>query len=636
MRFRWLLLLPSLLSVLLFSAAAQARQLVSWRFDSNQNRLVFTTDAGVQPKAQLIANPTRVVIDLPGISLGRPTANQQLRGAIREIRVGQVDNQTTRIVIELAPGYTLDPQQVKFRGASASQWSVDLPTPQRIAPPPKDPPQSRLPLPPANNPPDSQSSQPLPPDSVATSGLQLDGFQVTRDGFFIRTSGSGEPKNIKVKRSRDRQNIDIELEGASLSRNLPAQDLVVNRYGVSRIQLQQTTASPPIVRMTLNVTKESPDWQASFNKTGAIIVLPQGRTASSLENPSREPNNPLVSVPPSSGTPTRPLPVSNTSQLVTIQAVELANNGTQLLIRADQQLRATTTWDASANSYRITIPGARLADQVRGPQLSATSPLLRVLLRQQDSRTVVILVQPSTGTRIGELNQLTDQLLALQLQPATATQPPISSTIPVPPPDRTTPVPPDRTMPSIPSPRIPNGRVIVVVDPGHGGKDPGAIGIGGLREKDIILPIAQQVASILEQQGIQAVLTRDSDYFVDLGPRVDMAERMGADLFVSIHANSINLSRPDVSGLETYYYSSGQRLARTIHNSILQSLDIKDRGVRQARFYVLRKSSMPSVLVEVGFVTGREDAAKLSNPDYRNQMAQAIARGILQYIQQNS
>jgi N-acetylmuramoyl-L-alanine amidase len=111
---------------------------------------------------------------------------------------------------------------------------------------------------------------------------------------------------------------------------------------------------------------------------------------------------------------------------------------------------------------------------------------------------------------------------------------------------------------------------------------------------------------------------------------------MGADLFVSIHANSINLSRPDVSGLETYYYSSGQRLARTIHSSILQSLDIKDRGVRQARFYVLRKSSMPSVLVEVGFVTGREDAAKLSNPDYRNQMAQAIARGILQYIQQNS
>ena len=132
MRFRWLLLLPSFLSVFLFSAVTQAGELASWRFDSNQNRLLFTTqDGGVQPKAQLIFNPTRVVIDLPGISMKRPTANQQLRGGIREIRVGQLDNQTTRIVIELAPGYTLDPKQVKFRGATASQWTVDFPQPER-------------------------------------------------------------------------------------------------------------------------------------------------------------------------------------------------------------------------------------------------------------------------------------------------------------------------------------------------------------------------------------------------------------------------------------------------------------------------------------------------------------------------
>lgn len=486
MRFRWLLLLPSFLSVFLFSFAAQAGQLRAWRFDSNQNRLEFTTEGGVQPKAQLIANPTRVVIDLPGITLGRPTANQQLRGGIREIRVGQVDNRTTRIVIELAPGYTLDPQQVKFRGASPSQWSVDFPTPERIAPSPN--------LPPANTPPSNQSSQQRPP---------------------------------------------------------------------------------------------------------------------------------LL------GTPT-------VGRLVTIQSVELANNGTQLLIRADQGVRATSTWDARANVYQITIPGSRLADQVKGPQLEATSPLSQVLLRQQDSRTVVILVKPSRGTQIGELNQLNDQLVAVQLQQTRPVTPPISS-IPVPPPDRTSPVlPPATSNPPTPFPRVPNGRIIVVVDPGHGGPDPGAIGIGGLRETDIVLPIAQQVATLLDQQGVQAVLTRTGEYDLDLQPRVAMAERMNANVFVSIHANSISLSRPDVNGLETYYYSNGQRLARTIHNSILQSLDIRDRGVRTARFYVLRRTSMPSVLVEVGFVTGREDAAKLSDPAYRSQMAQAIARGILQYLQQSS
>jgi N-acetylmuramoyl-L-alanine amidase len=239
---------------------------------------------------------------------------------------------------------------------------------------------------------------------------------------------------------------------------------------------------------------------------------------------------------------------------------------------------------------------------------------------------VVILVQPTPGAQIGELNQLNDQLLALQLQQGRSRETPLGS-IPVPPPDRVT--------PSAPLPRIRDGRVLVIVDPGHGGKDPGAIGIGGLREKDIILPIAQQVARLLEQQGVQAVLTRESDYFVDLAPRVAMAERMDADLFVSIHANAISLSRTDVSGLETYYYLS-QRLAQSIHNSILQAVNVNDRGVRKARFFVLRKASMPSVLVEVGFVTGREDAAKLSDPDYRSRMAQAIAQGILLYIQQNS
>lgn len=491
MRFRWLLLLPSLLSIFLFSAAAQARQLLSWRFDNSQNRLVFTTDTGVQPKAQLISNPTRVVIDLPGINIRR-SASQLLRGGIKEIRLGQIDDQTTRIVIELAPGYTIDPQQVKFKGASPTQWSVDFPTPQRVSLPPLLP---------------------------------------------------GRPRNA----------------------------------------------------------------------------------------PSNDDRSSSILVPPSAGLA---LPVSTSSQLATIQAVDLANNNTQLLIRADRNLRATSTWDVGEKAYRITIPGARLADQVRGPQLDAGSPLSGVRIRQQDASTVVILVQPSTGAQIGELNQLTGQLLALQLQPSRIVNAPVGS-IPVPPPLRTTPIlPPSR----IALPRVPNGRVVVMVDPGHGGPDPGAVGIGGLQEKGIVMSISQQVASLLEQQGVQAVLTRKGDYDFDLEPRVAMAERMNANLFVSIHANAISLSRPEVNGLETYYFSSASsgRLARTIHNSILQGVDVKDRGVRSARFYVLRRTSMPSVLIEVGFVTGREDAAKLSNPTYQSQMAQAIARGILQYIQQTS
>ncbi|NEP16852.1 MAG: DUF3747 domain-containing protein [Leptolyngbya sp. SIO4C1] len=188
-----------------------------------------------------------------------------------------------------------------------------------------------------------------------------------------------------------------------------------------------------------------------------------------------------------------------------------------------------------------------------------------------------------------------------------------------------------------PAPRpAPQGRIVVMIDPGHGGRDPGAVGIGGLREKDINIWVAQRVQQRLAEQGIQALMTRSDDRELDLQPRVNIAERANATLFVSIHANAISLNRPDVNGLETYYYSSGVNLARAIHNSVLRNTDMRDRGVRRARFYVLRNTSMPAVLVETGFVTGREDAARFRNLAERQDIADGIADGILSYLRQTS
>lgn len=184
--------------------------------------------------------------------------------------------------------------------------------------------------------------------------------------------------------------------------------------------------------------------------------------------------------------------------------------------------------------------------------------------------------------------------------------------------------------PSIPA--VPQGELVVVIDPGHGGRDPGAIGIGGLREKDINIAVSRRIQQTLQQRGVTAIMTRDNDTYVTLEGRTVFADRVGADVFVSVHSNAISLSRPEVNGLETYYYSSGQRLAEVIHNSILQRVSIANRGVRQARFYVLRRTSMPAVLVETGFVTGSTDAARFRNPAVMNQMADAIAEGILAYL----
>lgn len=180
----------------------------------------------------------------------------------------------------------------------------------------------------------------------------------------------------------------------------------------------------------------------------------------------------------------------------------------------------------------------------------------------------------------------------------------------------------------------PTGNIIVTIDPGHGGKDVGAIGIGSLQEKNVVLSIALEVARILKQQGIQVILTRASDRFVSLAGRVEQADSSKVDAFVSIHANALDSNQSQVNGLETYYYSEGYYLAQSIHRSILRHINIRDRGVKRARFYVLRKTSMPATLVEVGFVTGRIDNRNLANANYRKQMAQAIAAGIIQYFRE--
>ncbi len=344
-KYLYSLLLQIPIATILLMAPAQAARLESWRLNPTQTQLDFTTDEGVRPRAQILQNPTRLVIELPGIRLGRPKTTQSYSGTIRSIRVGQFDRDTTRIVIEFAPGYTIDPSQVKFQGATDQRWSVQLPMPKQIT-------------------------------------------------------------------------------------------------------TQNPGSKPPVLF----------------------------------------PNAPV------------PVPVSPAPQ---------------------------------------------------DPEVVAPAP---------------------------------------------------------------------------------RGKTVVVIDPGHGGPDPGAIGIGGLQEKELVLDIGKRVEALLEQQGVQTVMARSQDTNVELEPRVALANRLRSTVFVSIHANSINLGRQDISGLETYYYGTGYRLAQTIHQSVLETTGIPNRGVRRARFYVLKNTTMPSVLVEVGFVTGRDDARKLVTSTYRQQMATAIARGILRYL----
>ncbi|MDJ0580876.1 N-acetylmuramoyl-L-alanine amidase [Crocosphaera sp.] len=620
MRFHWLLL--TILSTLLFALPAQAGRLLFWRYENNQNRLIFTTDSRVQPRAQLIPNPTRIVLDLPGITLNRSTVDQTIGGNIRSVRVGQFNSQTTRLVIELAPGYTVDPAKVKVRGLSPTQWTVELPDPQPIRT--STPRPNLRPNPPRPNPPTPAPQLPL--NTGPSSFQDNNSFEVTRNGLFIRLDKQGENRDIKVedRQEREAKTIEFTLPGTSFPKSLIGRTLPVNEYGVSDIKFEQP--EPSQGRLTLRVSKDSPGWQAYYSRLGGLVLLPQGGIPK-VRNLT----------PPEPSPETTVNPVQNENP--TISAIELINNNGQLLIRADGPIRGQGSIDRRTGVFQIRIPNAQLAEPVQGPQLGRNSPIFQLKVRQVNTDTVVVEVQPSLGVRLGGLRQPNQETLSLEVISLRATTPPprnpIDSGNPtpitVPPPANN---PPSQNPSLPPGTQTPRGRVLVVIDPGHGGKDPGAVGLGGLREVDVILPISLEVSQLLKQQGVEVMMTRNADYFVSLQGRTAMANRARANIFVSIHANAVGGGRSNVSGMETFY-AGNRQLADAIHRSILRNVTVaRDRGVKRARFYVLRTSRMPSALVEVGFVTGTVDNARLRDPAYRSQMARAIALGILDYIRQ--
>jgi len=214
--------------------------------------------------------------------------------------------------------------------------------------------------------------------------------------------------------------------------------------------------------------------------------------------------------------------------------------------------------------------------------------------------------------------------------------------------------------------RVPHLRI--VVDAGHGGWDMGTVGRQGLLEKDLALEIAQRLGVLLEQRlGLEIIYTRTDDTFVPLGRRAAIANQVGADLFISVHANYSSLSA--ARGVETYYTADGpstqvlaeeekevgsapaiemaaselksksdasRKLATSVQQSLFGSLaakspGVRNRGVKAASFVVLTGTTMPAILAEVSFVSSPADEHNLQDPFYRQNIAEALYRGVARY-----
>ncbi|HEY8911531.1 MAG TPA: N-acetylmuramoyl-L-alanine amidase [Desulfosporosinus sp.] len=190
-------------------------------------------------------------------------------------------------------------------------------------------------------------------------------------------------------------------------------------------------------------------------------------------------------------------------------------------------------------------------------------------------------------------------------------------------------------------------RHVVMLDPGHGGYDPGAISSQGVYEKAINLQVAQKVKEMLRPSGIEVFLTReeDIDYVansvkgkttrkqIDLNYRIDMASEAKADVFVSLHVNATAAGQN--SGAETFYhYKSdlGKGLAELIQQELIKIPGMNRRIAKPGDFYVIRNTSMPAVIVEVGYLSSATEQKKLQQSWYQEQLARAIAKGIANYF----
>ena len=179
----------------------------------------------------------------------------------------------------------------------------------------------------------------------------------------------------------------------------------------------------------------------------------------------------------------------------------------------------------------------------------------------------------------------------------------------------------------------------ICIDPGHGGRDPGAIGSSGLRESDVTLSIGLKLREKLQLQGIQVVMTRERDTALgntinaDLNNRVQFANRNGSDYFISIHCNSS--TNRSAHGTETYCYKfggQGERLAKALQEKLIHAVGLANRGVKEGNFAVIRDTNMPAVLIELAFISNPAEEKLLADEIWQDIFANAIAEGIFDFL----
>lgn len=437
----------------------------------------------------------------------------------------------------------------------------------------------------------------------------ISAVKVQRGGGIVRlVANATGPVQAETRHLTNPERMVIDLRNAVFRQ--PDQETVVNDAGVLRVRIAQFQSRPAITRIVLDLVQpvdvRVADSPTSFDVT--IEVRPRSIVARAPV-PTPTPSVPSVAGPgPPTGEPTpEPMPTptpgpsgppATSGETVRIMQVrvEQAQGVTRVFVEGtaamqyavrelvDPDRLVVDVLDAVFIPVKQEIPvNSAVVENVRAAQFQADPDIARVVVTLKRKTAYTITAEGSGNVLV---IAVTDAPL--------------------------------------------RGHA-VVIDPGHGGKDVGAIGPTGLMEKSVTLDIGLRVRRILVEDGIRVIMTRETDVFIELADRPKIARERGGTAFVSIHANA-NV-RTAVNGSETYYLSPlSLSLAQMIQDELGRSLGLPSRGIKTANFLVLRENTMPSVLVEAAFISHVQEEARLREEGFRERIAAAIARGITRFL----
>lgn len=423
-----------------------------------------------------------------------------------------------------------------------------------------------------------------------------------------------ENLGFKVTWNQKSQSVKIEQQDKVVQ-------LVVNNLVATVDGKQENLNAAPLLRkgtvvVPIRFVSEQMGMEVQWNNTDKIV---------SLATPVVESITEPVTV-PSTGSGNKPVtsdPGAEPSEFLSkVNAIQFSDNQLRISISGSVQPKVSTL--TGPDRIVLDLPNAMFSDSFGDSQNLDTKSNgklevigypdvsgVRYSLFSSSPSTVRMVVDLNYAMKYTLLNETNDStLITLQLNSGEDTV--------------------------VPDPNVPNGndgRKIVVIDPGHGNGDPGAISVTKKKEKDFNLALALKVEQLLLQEpNIQVIMTRNSDTFPTLQERVSIANNLNANVFVSIHGNSNPASTP--SGSQTFYYkrADSKALANVMHKHLMTATGLKDRGVTSGNLHVIRETKMPAVLLEVGFLSNTYDEALLFTEEFQNNVAKGIVDGIKEYL----